>query len=488
MEGIFLIKKFILASLTSTVLLSTLAVTPEVFADDFDKAIDENLNIIEETESRVHTLEETIDSLRAKVQKAEEELTNLDKDISSNEDRIKEVVGRLEAAHAEMNELQEEIEVLEEIIEKRTEQLEQQARKIQVDGQTVNYIEFIIEAESLTDVIGRIDIVSSLVSSNRKLVKAQVRDKAAVVEKQERTEQTIVQQNALAAELETISEDLEQQRLEKEVIVAQIAAERATAVSERERFLAQKAEAEQAVGQLLVAREEAAQAARAAEEQRRAEQLQREEEERVAAAEAEAAVTLASSQREEVSQEPESNSSETQAPEETSQPAPSTETSAGDQTSPASSNTENSDESGGSEESSSTSDSKSTPKPTPAPSSGTSWSSLAPHATALLGTRYLYGGSTTSGLDCSGFTSLVFRQVGKSLPRSAAGQYASAQKVSNPQPGDLVFFSAGGGRVTHVGIYTGGGQFIGSQTSTGVAYDNVNSGYWGQRFVGYGRY
>lgn len=475
-------------------LLSTIAVAPEVFADEYEEAINENLNKIEETESKVHNLEETIDSLRVKVQDAEEELTNLDRDITSNEDKIKEAVSRLEAAHAEMNLLQEEVTELEIIIEKRSEQLDNQARKIQVDGQTANYIDFIIEAKSLTDVIGRIDLVSNLVSSNRKLVEAQARDKEAVVEKQERTEQTINQQNALAAELEIMSEDLEQQRLEKEVLVAQIAAERATAVSDRDSFLSQKAEAEQAVGQLLVAREEAAQAVREAEEQRIAEQLQREEEQAAQAAAQEAEVTLASSQSEDVNEEPESNSSNTSAASAPAQSSSSSEQS----TAPSSNNTSNSTQpsNSSSEETSSTPAATpapaAKPKPTPAPApagSGSSWSSLAPHANALLGTRYQYGGSSvSSGLDCSGFTSLVFRQVGKSLPRSAAQQYASAQKVSNPQPGDLVFFSAGGGRVTHVGIYTGGGQFIGSQTSTGVAYDSVNSSYWGSRFVGYGRY
>jgi len=287
MEGLLLIKKLILSTLSSALLLSTFSAVPSVLADDFNDAIDEQRSIIEETDNQVHNLEETISSLQEQVRNAEDELKTLNSDITANEDKINEVVERLEAAHAEMKELQDEITELEDIIAKRTEQLENQARKIQVDGQTTSYIEFIIEAESLTDIIGRIDIVTSLVSSNRKLVRAQVRDMEAVAEKQERTEQTIVQQNALGAELEVISQDLEQQRLEKEVLVAQIAAERATAQSDRDRYLSQRAEAEQAVSQLIVAREEAAQAAREAEEQRRAEAEQREQEEREAAARAE---------------------------------------------------------------------------------------------------------------------------------------------------------------------------------------------------------
>lgn len=509
-----MIKKLLISSLTSTILVSGLAVAPAAHADDYDQAIEENLNTINESEERVHTLEHTISALQDQVENAEESLGKLEEEINLNESKIKAAVSRLEEAHAEMTVLQEEIAELNEIIEKRTDHLKDQARKIQVNGNPVNYIEFIIEAESLTDVIGRLDIVSNLVSSNRKLVRAQIRDMEAVVEKEERTEQTIVQQNALAAELEAISENLDQQRLEKEVLIAQIASERATAQSQRDHFLAERADAEQAVIQLLTAREEAEQAAREAEEQRRVQQIEQQR-----AAEAELALSSSEEENMQVSStETESVSSSSITSQQTSSSNETSSTvsaeaggannsnssstaSSGNHSSNESSSTASSttQPSGGSSNSSSSSSqngsssSDSAPSatspaaPQPAPSTGTSWASLSPHATRLIGTPYSFGGTTASGLDCSGFTSLVFRQVGISLPRTAAGQYASAQKVSNPQPGDLVFF-AESGRVSHVGIYTGGGQFIGSQTSTGVAYASATTGYWGARLVGYGRY
>ena len=74
-----------------------------------------------------------------------------------------------------------------------------------------------------------------------------------------------------------------------------------------------------------------------------------------------------------------------------------------------------------------------------------------------LGVPYLWGGSTPTAFDCSGFTKHVFAQAGKTIPRNSAAQYAQSTKVSNPGPGDLVFF--GRGSVTHVGIYAGGGRF-----------------------------
>jgi len=73
-------------------------------------------------------------------------------------------------------------------------------------------------------------------------------------------------------------------------------------------------------------------------------------------------------------------------------------------------------------------------------------------AASLAGIYYIYGGTTTAGFDCSGFTKYVFNKVGINLPRTAAAQQQAATRVSKPQPGDLVFF---GSPAYHVGIYAG---------------------------------
>jgi cell wall-associated NlpC family hydrolase len=84
-------------------------------------------------------------------------------------------------------------------------------------------------------------------------------------------------------------------------------------------------------------------------------------------------------------------------------------------------------------------------------------------AASLSGIPYLYGGTSPStGFDCSGFTQYVFRQVGISLPRTAEQQRQYVTPVSNPQPGDLVFF---GSPAYHVGIYAGGGMMYDSPTT-----------------------
>ena len=83
-------------------------------------------------------------------------------------------------------------------------------------------------------------------------------------------------------------------------------------------------------------------------------------------------------------------------------------------------------------------------------------------ASGLTGIWYRWGGSSPSGFDCSGYTSYVYRKMGIRLPRTAAAQQAYARRVSQPRPGDLVFF---GSPAHHVGIYAGGGMMYDSPRS-----------------------
>ncbi|WP_226346268.1 C40 family peptidase [Agilicoccus flavus] len=76
-------------------------------------------------------------------------------------------------------------------------------------------------------------------------------------------------------------------------------------------------------------------------------------------------------------------------------------------------------------------------------------------AAGLSGIRYRWGGTSTKGFDCSGFTQHVYGRVGVELPRTAAAQQRFAKKTNDPRPGDLVFF---GRPAHHVGIYAGKGK------------------------------
>ncbi|WP_273123059.1 coiled-coil domain-containing protein [Bacillus weihaiensis] len=104
---------------------------------------------------------------------------------------------------------------------------------------------------------------------------------------------------------------------------------------------------------------------------------------------------------------------------------------------------------------------------------------------------YVFGGGRNSydiangRFDCSGFVHWAFSTVGVSVGASTDSlKYAGKQVPTNQmQPGDLVFFNTYK-TDGHVGIYVGGGKFIGSQSSTGVAIANMSSGYWANKFNG----
>ena len=118
-------------------------------------------------------------------------------------------------------------------------------------------------------------------------------------------------------------------------------------------------------------------------------------------------------------------------------------------------------------------------------SSGTGAAVVA-KAKSYIGYKYVYGGSSPStGFDCSGFTSYIYKQFGVSLNRTAAGQYSNGTAVSrsNLQPGDLVMFGKSG--INHVGIYIGGGMIVHAENkTTGVTTDTINSGYYNKNYVG----
>ncbi len=119
---------------------------------------------------------------------------------------------------------------------------------------------------------------------------------------------------------------------------------------------------------------------------------------------------------------------------------------------------------------------------TPSPEGTDKGAEIAAIAARYEGYPYVYGGSSPSGFDCSGFAQYVYAQAGVSIPRSSAEQAGAGVAVSRDAllPGDLIIFagtySAG---ISHVGIYVGGGRMIHASTpSRGVCYDSLDEAYW----------
>ena len=108
------------------------------------------------------------------------------------------------------------------------------------------------------------------------------------------------------------------------------------------------------------------------------------------------------------------------------------------------------------------------------------------------GTRYRYGGSDKSGIDCSAFAQTLQSAIyNVKLPRTSSEQYTQSSRVKKDdlRQGDLVFFATMGRKksVSHVGIYLCNNKFVHASTSGGVIIDDLTSNYYSSHFVGAGR-
>jgi N-acetylmuramoyl-L-alanine amidase len=117
------------------------------------------------------------------------------------------------------------------------------------------------------------------------------------------------------------------------------------------------------------------------------------------------------------------------------------------------------------------------------------------YAKKFLGVKYVYGGSSSKGFDCSGFTSYVFKHFEVSLERTSRSQGSNGAKIdrSDLKPGDLVFFDTNGGKnaINHVGIYIGDGKFIHASSGSGtkcVTISDMTEGFYNNCYMRSRRY
>ncbi|MBC1424787.1 peptidase P60 [Listeria seeligeri] len=384
-------------------------------------------NVFADVNTDIQNQDKKINDIKSKKTDLQSELSGLVADLDKAQEKAKSLQADFDKTGKELKDLNQDIKDINERIKERESVLKDRARAMQKTSNSNAYLEVVLDAENLSDLVGRVSAVNQLVESDKSILDDQQNDEKELKAKQTSVKKKQEEQATAIHDYEAQQNKIEAQKAEKEAIVAQLASDQASA--------------ENAKASLVSERDKAAKEATA-----RATAL-REATSANAGKEEKAATT--------------SNANAT------------------------ASNASNSSSSSKKTSSNNNSSSNETPS-TPAPS-GSGYSAMISAAQAQLGKPYSLGASGPSAFDCSGFTSYAFRAAGISLPRTSGGQYAAASKVSASQakPGDLVFFNYGGG-IAHVGIYVGGGQMINAQNN-GVQYDNITSGYWAKYLVGYGR-
>jgi cell wall-associated NlpC family hydrolase len=101
------------------------------------------------------------------------------------------------------------------------------------------------------------------------------------------------------------------------------------------------------------------------------------------------------------------------------------------------------------------------------------------------GTPYKMGGNSKKGIDCSGFTNLLYKEIyEKNIPRNTAAIYKDLKKkkYKDLKEGDIVFFNFDNKKLSHVGVYLGDGRFVHASTSKGIIINNINDTYYKKYF------
>ena len=224
-------KKKILASLLlSTVLVSQGAVLSSVKANTTDEKIAAQDSKISELTTQQKEAQKQVDEIQTQVTAIQTEQEKL----QTENEKLQEESKKLEG----------EITELSKNIVARNESLENQARSAQTNGTATSYINTIINSNSITEAISRVAAMSEIVSANNKMLQQQKEDKKAISEKQVANNEAI---NTVIANQQTLADDaqaLTTKQAELKVAELNLAAEKATAESEKATLLEQKAAAE----------------------------------------------------------------------------------------------------------------------------------------------------------------------------------------------------------------------------------------------------
>lgn len=244
-------KRLLTFVVTGTALaLGTLA--PSVNAQDID--------------SQINSANSQIQNLNNQKQAVAGQVEQLSQDLTNVQSRINSVQAEQETAKANLEVLKAEISKLETLIAERNEKLKDQARAVQVNGAR-SYVDFLLNADSITDVVNRIGVIVDLVGANRQLMQEQARDKEQVQTKEQAQKDNLDQQKANEAQLQNLQTELSATFTKHKATLANLSNEELEAIAardglvqEKERLAAEKARADAEKAAAQKAAEEAKEA------------------------------------------------------------------------------------------------------------------------------------------------------------------------------------------------------------------------------------
>ena len=244
-------KKLLTFVVTGTA-LALGALAPSVNAQDIDSQISS-------ANSQIQNLNNQKQAVAGQVEQLSQDLTNV-------QSRINSVQAEQETAKANLEVLKSEISKLETLIAERNERLKDQARAVQVNGAR-SYVDFLLNADSITDVVNRIGVIVDLVGANRQLMQEQARDKEQVQTKEQAQKDNLDQQKANEAQLQNLQTELSATFTKHKATLANLSNEELEAIAsrdglvqEKERLAAEKARADAEKAAAQKAAEEAKEA------------------------------------------------------------------------------------------------------------------------------------------------------------------------------------------------------------------------------------
>ena len=220
-------KKAFKTLFTSTIILGSVASPIATFAQDYD-------TLINDTQAAIDNLSAQQAALYSELALGYEALTALKEEA---ETLLAEIAKDDEA----IEELNGQIAELEELIAKREELLDDQARAVQANGGSTNYLSLIASSESISEFVGRLDVVRKMVSSNKDLLATQKEDKEQVVKKQDEVKAAKEEKINKQIELEGLKASLEEQQSANEEVYNALTGDITLAAGHRDALVAEKA-------------------------------------------------------------------------------------------------------------------------------------------------------------------------------------------------------------------------------------------------------